>query len=254
MSRKNGVSKFTLVILLGLLFVFGKAFYAYGGIGLNYKVPYANYPNNFKVVFDLILSIRYNASPADIQKWKDAFSQASNLLFNATHGQMAFGTIKVLNNRQNYIDRDADAFLFNTPGTSYSPLARDCGGKPCLETRGKHMALMYDEISRPYVILHEFGHYGLGLYEEYNYNPPATQNQKCTGNVKIGACIMEFGYAYANRVTQFCTDHNHGLNNQQQQINLQSCWGTICKNYGITPPEGLPANFAPAFQAPVFQP
>jgi len=192
--------------------------------------------------FDLILSLRHNADATRIQQWERSFRRASEILFDATDGQMQLGKIFVANNFQG--NQEADAWLLDTAGTSSSPL----GG---IGTSSLHINLKSDEKNKPFIIIHEFGHYGLFLYDEY-LGP--TGSAECTDDPSSGACIMEFAWTEGDQiddagnltegdVNEFCTEENHDPDNDtnQESYNSEPCWETIQDNYpDVNIPEGLP--------------
>lgn len=203
--------------------------------------------------FDLILSIRHSADSARIDQWERSFRRASEILYDATDGQMQFGRLYVANNS---VGSDAaDAYLLEEKGTSTSSVNT-------LGTAGLHMNLKGDERNKPYIVIHEFGHYGLGLYDEYT-GPSGTA--ECTGDSSSGACIMEFAWTLGDQiddagvltegiVNEFCTDSNHDPDSDTAQENIhgESCWQTIKDNYpDISLPVGLPDSPVPTGHEPI---
>jgi hypothetical protein len=196
---------------------------------------------------NLILSVRHLADQNRLNQWKRSFEQASKLLYNATEGQHSFGKIHVCNN---YTGGDlADAYLLkydavSSPGTMFP-------GDTGLGKSGYKQILGADERFKPYVIIHEFGHYAYGLGEEYDsFGAP-----QCTSNENTHACIMEFDFLKGDRfgpngdggvngwaplepgiVTEFCYPGNHTGGNQQESTHHESCWETMAGEY----PELLP--------------
>ena len=193
--------------------------------------------------FDLLLSIRHNADQTRIEQWERSLRRASEILFDATDGQMQFGKLFVANNGRG--SDEADAWLLQFAGTSSSYV--DALGTPVL-----HMNLKSDEKNKPFVIVHEFGHYGLGLYDEYI--GPSGESAECTGDPSTGACIMEHGYWDGDQiddagnltegdVNEFCTDvdHDPDKDTKQESEHGEPCWETIQDNYpDVDVPAGLP--------------
>lgn len=203
--------------------------------------------------FDLILSIRHNADETRIEQWERSFRRASEVLYDATDGQMQFGRIYVANNSAG--SSEADAYLLEEEGTSSSSV--NALGSP-----GFHMNLKSDEKNKPYIVIHEFGHYALGVYDEYT-GPDGSA--ECTGNSDSGACIMEFAWTLGDQISddgiltlgtinEFCTDENHDPDGDTNQESIQgeSCWQTIKDNYpDVSIPVGLPDAPAPSGHEPV---
>lgn len=192
--------------------------------------------------FDLIVSLRHDADDERIEQWERSFRRASEILFDATDGQMQFGQIFVAKNSAGC--DEADAWLLEEEGISSSFV-------DALGDSGLHMNLKSDEKNKPFIIIHEFGHYGFGLYDEY-IGPGGSA--ECTGSTAQGACIMEHGYWNGDQiddagtltpgpVNEFCTDENHDPDNDtyQEAYHGEPCWDTIHDNYAdANIPEGLP--------------
>src|SRR5919106_5627400 len=51
-----------------------------------------------KGAFNFCVSVRFNATPEQLQKIRTGFQQASELLEDATNGQHYFGNISIVNN------------------------------------------------------------------------------------------------------------------------------------------------------------
>lgn len=204
--------------------------------------------------FDLILSIRHNADTTRIQQWERSFRRASEILYDSTDGQMQFGKLYVANNSAG--TDEADAHLMDPEGTSFAT------GAGVLGTPGQHMELKSDEKNKPFIIAHEFAHYGLGVYDEYS-GPGGSA--ECTGDPAGDACILESGYwdgdqiddsgvLTVGRVSEFCTADNHDPDNDtyQESLNSEACWDTIKSLYPtVTVPTGMPDAPVPAGHEPV---
>ncbi|BBO89483.1 vWA domain-containing protein [Desulfosarcina ovata] len=197
--------------------------------------------------FDLILSLRHNADATRIGQWERSFRRASEILFDATDGQMQFGKLYVANNSIG--GTEADAWLLPDEGTSSSFVN-------ALGIPGLHMNLKSDEKNKPFVVIHEFGHYGFGLYDEY-IGPSGSA--ECTGTTSGGACIMEHGYWNGDQiaddgtltpgpVNEFCVEDNHDPDSDtdQESIHGEPCWNTIHTNFpDVAIPDGLPGGPVP---------
>ena len=108
--------------------------------------------------FDLIVSIRHDADAARLAEWQASFERASKILFDATDGQHQFGTIYVCNNSTG--SQRADSWLHEEDGQSGSPYLG-------LGAAGLHQMIFGDERFKPYILIHEFGHYAYDLGDEY---------------------------------------------------------------------------------------
>ncbi|MEU4769459.1 VWA domain-containing protein [Actinosynnema sp. NPDC023794] len=207
--------------------------------------------------FNLIVSVRHNADGVRLGEWRASFERASALLFDATDGQHQFGTIYVCNNSSG--GRNADAWLLDADGRSSSSV-RGLGRETA------RMNLSGDERFKPFVIIHEFGHYGYGMRDEYeDVNGSAAE---CIGGTTSDACVMEAawnegdrfgnratgGALVTGRVSEFCVPGNHDpdRDTEQHDINGESCWQTMVGAFpGLTMPGGTPTGPAPGGATPI---
>ena len=200
--------------------------------------------------FDLVVSLRHNADQARLDQWEASFAQASRVLWDATDGQHRFGTIWVCNNSSG--GRNADAWLLEPDGRSVSAV-------DALGSETAHMTLYGDERFKPFIVVHEFGHYGYGVRDEYTGSAGTAE---CIGGTTSDACIMEAAWSdgdrfgnsatggalVAGRVSEFCVAGNHDPDGdtRQDQLNGESCWETIVAEFpGMTAPGGTPVAGAP---------
>jgi hypothetical protein len=105
------------------------------------------------------LSANYNMNANDLLRWQRAFTKASEILHNATEGQLSFGTIFVnnnnigINNAEYVLDPDIDGRALGTFGR-FGEL-------------GKAIQLPAYAQRQVLSILHELGHHLWALNEEY---------------------------------------------------------------------------------------
>jgi hypothetical protein len=206
--------------------------------------------------FNLIVSLRHNASAARLNEWQASFARASELLFDATDGQHQFRDIYVCNNSSG--GRNADGWLLEPDGQSQSTV----GG---FGSETAHMTLQGDERFKPYIIVHEFGHYA---YRLRNENEGPTGPAECTGDTTSDACIMEWswqngdrfgntgtgGALVSGRVSEFCVAGNHDPDGDtfQDTVNGESCWETMVGAFPtLTAPAGTPTAAAPGGAAAI---
>jgi hypothetical protein len=202
--------------------------------------------------FDLVLSVRHAADAARILEWEQSFRRASEILYDATDGQMQFGRVYVANNSRG--SAEADCFLMELDGGSFTTVPI-----PGLGAVDLHAVLMGDERRKPFIVIHEFAHYAFGVWDEYE---DATQ---CTNDTATGACIMEWGWPQGDQlaadgtlipgvISEFCVPDNHDpdLGTEQQAQNGESCWETMVDQFAdLTIPAALPGGPEPGGHDPV---
>ncbi|MEE8574218.1 MAG: VWA domain-containing protein [Thermodesulfobacteriota bacterium] len=210
--------------------------------------------------FNLIISLRYNADAAELDLWQQSFQKGSELLFAATDGQQELGNIYVCNNSTG--GRNADAWLDEDPGSSSSN-AR-------IWEEFMHVFWKNDEKYKPFIIVHELGHYLYALGDEYKSSGGGSAN--CIGDPADtpNACIMERGWGDGDRFgdtatggafiegtsTDFCVVANHDLgtgaddtadDTVQSSRHGEACWQTMVDTYpDLTLPGTLPDDARPA--------
>ncbi len=205
---------------------------------------------NKRYFVDLAVTALYDAAIEDhVDRWRISFEHVSQLLFDATQGQMQLGTIYFL--EHGAIVVEDDILLLNEIGTSFSI--------DSMTAFFEHSWLMKHVMNEPLVAVHELGHYIGTLGDEYYYDGFNTQ-RLCQQDPSHGACVMEFASGYGLRlddvgipssiqphdlVTRFCgTDHHVTFGNGQESKHNESCWDTLIKNYPylFLPCMGTPAN------------
>ncbi len=209
--------------------------------------------------FNLIMSVRHQASAARLDQWHQSFQRASELLFDATDGQHQLGTVFVCNSSSG--GRNADGWLLEEDGRS------SAGGLGVLGTETIHMTLYGDERFKPFVLLHEMIHYLYGPADEYS--GPGGDGAECIGaGPPNDACVMERGWWEGDRFgddatggalvvgafNELCVASNHDPDSDTHQENIsgESCWETMTDAFpGLTIPTTLPAGPAPAGAATI---
>lgn len=115
------------------------------------------------------------ADQAILDQWKKSFEVASCMLFHATDKQAHFAKIHLYTAEDEVNDPDNfDARVSNTLDSSYAlgHPAPGCEPEDLVEDPdafldGTFMELGKDAFEYPFVILHEFGHFGYWLGDEY---------------------------------------------------------------------------------------
>jgi hypothetical protein len=232
----------------------------------------------------------YPADTTELEKWEEAFSEASKLLFNSTQststdkGQLQIGTVNVFSNCPGVKDK-ADIWITNVDGRA------NAGGYKVLGNPGMHITLYqpgrnlvlagrFDLVGL--TILHELGHHVFDLGDEYknilldeNGDPVikdnkhvVTEDGKCTLNTGDPASLMDAGPFHHDHRTEWCTPvdknwdtkHNNTIEdnkkNYQEVRHGKSSWETIvdvAPRYGITltMPTSQPSTELPSGHQPI---
>jgi uncharacterized protein YegL len=202
--------------------------------------------------------------------WEGAFTRASELLYNATDGQVQLGEIALYNNCPLMMDK-ADILI--SPGTGRA--AAHAGG---LGNLAWHTFLYNDNNSSQLghvTIVHELGHYVFELYDEYrdidgNEFTDAQGNPIACVAGSIEASLMDAGESYNNQRTEFAlysTELTSCANTEQVQKTkkiLQTPEGiidwpwikyTVQKKYGanLSMPQQRNTAMPPGHKAPTFK-
>ncbi len=206
-------------------------------------------------VFDIIVTLGWDATTAQITDIQNRFGESSELLFDATDGQARYGTVNIFDNNTGLEFAD---FLI-TLGNGISN-ATGCD----LGVFGESIDLF--SIGTIYVepfgsdddtwqtITHEFAHYAFDVRDEYS---GPSGGAECVSTTPSTACLMDnYKIAAYDDASEFCWSGNHDPDNDtwQEDINGESCWETIDRGYPtITAPAGAPTEAPPAgYIAPTF--
>lgn len=168
--------------------------------------------------------------------WQNAFTRASQLLYNSTDGQVQIGTVNFYNNCPEMSDK-ADFLIHSGEGRGY---VTGLGG---LGTRGVAVHL-YDGTHTKNVaaarghfgIVHELGHYVFALHDEYFKNYGAGQRnipRSCISAASTVASIMDGGTTCQpeNQRTEWShpTYRNACTDTVQMNQTGMTCWPYIVK-------------------------
>lgn len=247
--------------------------------GSTYAKPLAGtgkYNDGNPNTVDMSVLFMFDATPNfnPNHDWEGSITRASELLYNATDGQVQLGEISLYNNCPQMIDK-ADVLI--SPGTGRA--AAHPGG---LGKLGWHTFLYNENDSlnlndqRGHVtVVHELGHYVFELYDEYR-DIDGNEFKDTNGNPiacvpgSTEASLMDAGGSYNNQRTEFAlysTELLSCANTEQVQKTkqiLQTPEGiidwpwikyTVQKNYGanLSMPQVRDTVMPPGHQAPTFK-
>lgn len=135
-------------------------------------------------LFNLIVALEWQPSPAYIQTLKEAFTQASGLLFDVTDGFMAIGNVTIGGSElmdcadiqifaSNRLSPRSSVDGMNNP-EKYQPirLGRSLWHKVNRKNPSERATFPWSHPKGYATIVHELGHYALGLKDQYlNFDP-----------------------------------------------------------------------------------
>ena len=207
--------------------------------------------------FDIYVTVTTNPTATEMAEIQERFTQASQLLYDATDGQARFGTITIFTN--NTALEFADIKL-TMPGPGQAN-ANGCN----LGVFGESLDLFYNddiidaaaEDDAWQTIAHEWAHYAFKILDEYKlFND--VPGHECVEDTPSTACLMD-NYKNANydNASEFCWADNHDPDEDTDQSFFigQSCWDQIHDGYPtFDDPAGAPVEAAPGgFVAPTFE-
>ena len=129
---------------------------------------------NTQIGWNMVGSVEYNATPANLDEISRALQSASTYLFDVTDGQFFLEQVTLYEDRQYWSDADYQFFAHMSP-------SGDFGNYVTMDSRGWHMYLPgpgYDGVRGRYLpgtwptaagfrtLGHVHGHYGLALLDE----------------------------------------------------------------------------------------
>ncbi len=235
---------------------------------LSYTVPDSDQrhtltisPSNTLVLFNLVVSVEWDATDDYLAMLEDAFRQASKYLYDVTDGQMALGQVTIYDRAQYWADAD---FQFSTKNI-VRPYAFVGGITSSDEAHTIRVGRFWDggsgnnghwnEPPGYRTLIHEFGHYALYLYDEYFFRlldangfsreidavctreevgPPPPGVSPDPNPEEPGNASMMFYQYKASELTDktYNWDQNCTSTEQYRLNNSQSDWETVLSHYG----------------------
>lgn len=124
------------------------------------------------VLFNLLISLQWNATPEYLAELSRAAQLASDYLYDVTDGTMAFGQVAIYDNAQHWTEADVQVLVRN----NVRPYAY-IGGLVSTDTADViRVGRRWDRYAGPgawdqpdgyRTLIHEFGHYALHLHDSY---------------------------------------------------------------------------------------
>jgi hypothetical protein len=209
------------------------------------------------------VSVRFNATAAQLQQIRTAFQNASQVLADATDGQHRLGTVVLVNDSG--ASQSSDYWVSSGAGRAYAT-------QGLYGQRGQHVNLYFSSNFQAangadgdaYTIAHEHAHHSYGVLDEYSGPAGAAECAAPPDTATLNYSLMDNyftrgGRAFAAGYTlnEFCVAGNHDPDHDtwQQSVHGKSAWEVISAHprRAATAPAGLPADGPPAAHTVTFK-
>ena len=237
----------------------------------NQQVDLRTDPQNTLVLFNIVVSIEWDAGDQYVQELLEGLQSASNSLFDATDGQFAFGSIAIFDERVHWEDADIRVHDSNVawPYAYVGGISVDDPLQYQIRYRGIDPEPGYIALGRYFdgtsghqgewnkpngykTIMHEFAHYALFLFDEYFYFELdgdfwLKKESYCFDEDKMSpesrskpASIMDFQFTkteFCNRPEHYPEYHGGPPTHQTQMYDndhIETSWMTIQGVYSDT--------------------
>lgn len=136
--------------------------------------------------FNIVVSVEWEATAEYIQHLRQGFAAASQYLYDVTNGQMLFERVTIYQHGQNLAQADYQIRASNQdwPRSNVTGILK-AANHVMLGRFFSGASVNSGPWSQPIgyrTMIHEFGHYGLGLYDSYFFYQGATKVRgHCTG-------------------------------------------------------------------------
>ena len=177
--------------------------------------------------YSLFVSVEWDAPRSYLEGIVRGIRRAAEFLYVATDGHLTYGRVIVADAAENWNGAD----LYDWANNAVHPNASVAGIRHRFDpvyapwntamNFGRQWAATWDTPGLYSTVVHEFGHYGLGLFDEYLGSPQGTY--RGLQYWEMCRCIM--GYQYADHKT--CWQGNHHAYTNQGMWNGRSCWQQI---------------------------
>jgi hypothetical protein len=191
--------------------------------------------SNALIGLNLRASIEWDASPTEFERIRDRLSDTSELLYNATDGQVCVEHLAISDDGYSWDDADIRVHADLNRGSNASK-----GG--IFESDGR-IRMNPNDAYYAGVYFHELGHYAFGLGDEYEPTDdwdPDNGPVRCTlrstdadgpfatGNEK-DACLMR-GAQFEDQ-KKFCSAHPLNPHVDGTDQGKEDCWSDILERY-----------------------
>lgn len=196
-------------------------------------------PTNAQIGINLVASVEYNTTEDHLDQLTVGFVKASDFLMDVTDGQMFFENVKVYEDNQHWNDADVQFGRWHPRADADA----EPDGLSALTSPSQHIRMHGpDEFGTPYnqpsaysTLIHEFGHYDIGAYDEYyKYNADDFPAQ-CTVTFENVDYTERASIMYQQRKSsEFCSSifpTTHNDETSQGYIQGESVWQTFVDNW-----------------------
>ncbi|MSR47342.1 MAG: carboxypeptidase regulatory-like domain-containing protein [Planctomycetes bacterium] len=196
--------------------------------------------------YSLYVCVEWDAPRAYLEEVARGMRRAAEFLYTASDGHLTYGRVVVVDAGDGWNQADLWDWACNHihPNASVSGIRHryDPVSAPwnTAINFGRHWEGPWDARGHYGTVVHEFGHYGLGLYDEY-LGAPQGQNRGLS-YPEMCRCIM--GYQYSD--WKVCWHGNHQAYTNQGMWNGRSCWQQIEEWH-----EGLRGGFFAPLTTPI---
>lgn len=203
--------------------------------------------SNALIGFNILAVVEWDANETYLNELKSGFNQASAYLYDATDGQMLFEQVTIFDNNTNMQDADYQIRASNQewPRAKVNGLLNDKDFHIYLGRYFNGVSANLGSWSDSDGFrsqIHEFGHYGLSLYDSYFYYDGSERKDgyciseqiKVNSTEHLNASLMDFQF----NATEFSMKDVVNLwsaaceNTFQWQVYGMSDWELIFYNYG----------------------
>jgi hypothetical protein len=190
---------------------------------------------NTLIGLNLVVSIEWDATDTEIRRYLDRLFEMSELLYNATDGQLLVERLAVLDNRRLWDDADIRIYA-NANQHSQADVGDLLSG-------GGRIHMNPNDAHEPSVFLHELGHYAFNVYDEYKPGPGWEESDGphiCTfASVEEGTDFSEGGSkdsclmrgARDSEIKKICSTHPSNPHTHTTRQGLKDCWSEILTQF-----------------------
>lgn len=196
--------------------------------------------NNALLGFNLLASVRWDASASEMDAIKSRLERASQYIYNATDGQMFFERVELMDDTRGW--RDADFQIYADRNLRANADMDGIANNPKVTGWRTYMRLARNDDADVYA--HEFGHYALNLNDEYQDNKPGV---RCTLKAQNDGSIYGHSEGPGNptrpgshascmmwhqwRTGKLCSHHPDNPHNPDTRQGSRSCWTTVFNKF-----------------------